>query len=221
MVAVIGIVCSFLAACGGSSGSASGQAASATATFPINRTSSASSVQISGTPSKSVIAGHSYSFQPTVSTAASGAVTKFSVANAPAWAKFSATTGQLSGTPSASQVGTYKSITISVTAGTSSATLAPFDIAVSEPNSKANVALSWVAPTENADGSPLVDLKGYKVYYGPTSRAYSDTVEVKNPGLTTYVVENLQAGRYFFAVTSYNAKGQESTLSGEVTTLVD
>jgi len=26
--------------------------------------------------------------------------------------------------------------------------------------------LSWTAPTENSDGSPLTDLAGYKIHYG-------------------------------------------------------
>ena len=30
----------------------------------------------------------------------------------------------------------------------------------------AEVTLSWDPPTTNADGTPLTDLAGYKVYYG-------------------------------------------------------
>ncbi len=31
------------------------------------------------------------------------------------------------------------------------------------------ITLAWDAPTTNTDGTPLTDLAGYKIYYGPTS----------------------------------------------------
>jgi hypothetical protein len=84
------------------------------------------------------------------------------------------------------------------------------------PASAATVTLNWQAPTENSDGSPLTDLSGYKIYYGASAGNYSSNIPVPNPGLTTYVVENLLPGRYYFAVTSYNSQGVESTMSPEV-----
>jgi hypothetical protein len=220
------VMSSSLAACGGSSGSSASasQAASTNASFPINRaaptTETAAGMQINGSPVTSATVGQAYSFQPTVASAA-GTALKFSITNTPAWAKFDPTSGKLTGTPSASQVGTYKGITISVLAGTTTAALPAFSIVVTESNSQSNVTLSWQAPTENADGSALVDLKGYKVHYGAASNTYSDTIQVANPGLTTYVVQNLNAGKYYFAVTAYNSTGQESSLSPEVSTQVD
>jgi hypothetical protein len=211
-----------LTACGGDSGSAASQAVSTDTSYPINRgtTATAAGMQINGSPVTTAAVGQAYSFQPTVASAASTGL-KFSITNTPAWAKFDPTSGKLAGTPSASQVGTYKGITISVVAGTTTAALPAFSIVVTEGNSQSNVTLSWQAPTENADGSALVDLKGYKVHYGSASKTYSDTVQVANPGLTTYVVQNLNAGKYYFAVTAYNSAGQESSLSPEVSTQVD
>jgi hypothetical protein len=213
-----------LAACGGNSGSSASQAVSTNASNPINRaaptTATAAGMQINGSPVTTATVGQAYSFQPTVASAA-GTALKFSIANTPAWAKFDPTSGKLTGTPSASQVGTYKGIAISVVAGTTTAALPAFSIVVTDSNSQSNVTLSWQAPTENADGSALVDLKGYKVHYGSTSKTYSDTIQVSNPGLTTYVVQNLNAGKYYFAVTAYNSSGQESSLSPEVSTQVD
>jgi hypothetical protein len=177
-------------------------------------------MQINGSPATTATVGHAYSFQPTV-PGATGTALKFSITNTPAWAKFDATTGKLTGTPTSSQVGTYKGITISVLAGTKSAALPAFSIVVVDGNSQSNVTLSWQAPTQNADGTPLVDLKGYKVHYGAASKTYSDTIQVANAGITTYVVQNLEAGKYYFAVTAYNSAGQESSLSPEVSTQVD
>ncbi len=106
-------------------------------------------------------------------------------------------------------------------AGTTSVALPAFSITVAAPAQSNNVTLSWDAPTENADGTALVDLKGYRVHYGPASRSYSNTIEVSNPGLTMYVVQNLSAGKYYFALTAYNGAGQESSFSPEVSTQVD
>jgi len=83
------------------------------------------------------------------------------------------------------------------------------------PSSTA-VSLSWAAPTENSDGTPLTDLKGYKIHYGTESQNYSGSISVENPTVTTFLVDTLPAGTYYFAVTAYNAAGAESSLSDEV-----
>jgi hypothetical protein len=128
----------------------------------------------------------------------------------------------LSGTPDTSNVGKYPGITINLVNGANAVALPAFTITVAAATSKSNaVTLSWQAPTENSDGSTLSDLTGYKVHYGSASKSYSDTIQVANAGLTTYVVQNLPTGTYYFAVTAYNASGKESSLSGEVSTQVD
>jgi hypothetical protein len=215
MVATAGL-CAVLAGCGGEDGSA------ANASAPIDRsaTDSVAGMQIQGSPATTAKVGKAYSFQPTV-PGAGGTTVKFSIKNTPSWAKFDTATGKLTGTPSASQVGTYKGITIAATYGTKTATLPAFSIVVGDGNPVGGVTLSWQAPTENADGTALVDLKGYKVHYGSASKSYSDTIQVSNPGITTYMVENLKAGQYYFAVTAYNSAGQESSLSGELAQQVD
>ena len=80
-----------------------------------------------------------------------------------------------------------------------------------------NATLAWEPPTQNSDGSTLTDLVGYKIHYGTASQNYTATMALDNPGLTRYVVDNLPAGKYYFAVAAYNSKGIESTLSNEVT----
>jgi hypothetical protein len=231
LIAAAVVMSASLAACGDDSGSSASQTASTgTPSTPIDRsatsptTATAAGMQIKGSPVTTATVGQAYSFQPTVANAATTVAStalKFSIANTPSWAKFDPATGKLTGTPSASQVGTYKGITISVVAGTTKAALPAFSIVVTDGNPQSNVTLSWQAPTENADGSTLVDLKGYKVHYGSASKTYSDTIQVANAGLTTYVVQNLATGKYYFAVTAYNSAGQESSLSPEVSTQVD
>jgi hypothetical protein len=213
-VFVAGIVLADLTGCGGS-GSSGSQTVSVTPT-----PSASGKPTIAGIPTTTAVAGQPYSFQPKIANT-SGTV-KFTIAHQPSWAKFNASTGQLSGTPDTSNVGQYPGITINLVTGANVVALPAFTVTVASTTSKSNaVTLSWQAPTENADGSALMDLKGYKVHYGSASKSYSDSVQVANAGLTTYVVQNLPAGTYYFAVTAYNGTGTESSLSGEVSTQVD
>lgn len=214
------MVVSILVVVAGCGSGSTGSASSGTSML-IDRSSSA--LGITGSPPTSAKVGQTYTFQPDVSaTGSSSSITdlKFSIQNSPAWARFDASTGKLSGTPNSTQVGSYDNVRISVQAGNTSKSLAPFSIVV-VPANPGNVTLSWQPPAENADGSPLIDLKGYKLHYGPSSRAYANTIQVPNPGLTTYVVENLPSGKYYFAISTYNSAGVESSPSVEVSTQVD
>jgi hypothetical protein len=85
-----------------------------------------------------------------------------------------------------------------------------------------SVTLNWQPPTQNTDGSPLTDLSGYNIYIGTTSSNY-DYMEIRldNPGLTAYVVENLEPGTYYFAATAFNSTGIESAFSGEMVTTLN
>jgi hypothetical protein len=73
--------------------------------------------------------------------------------------------------------------------------------------------LSWTPPTTNTDGSPLTNLAGYKMYWGTSQGSYSNSVTLMNPGLTSYVVDNLAPGSYFFVATALNSVGTESAFS--------
>jgi len=77
------------------------------------------------------------------------------------------------------------------------------------------VTMDWEAPTVRADGTPLGDLSGFKVHYGTAPGNYSTSVDI---GLaTTCLIEDLPIGStYFFVVTAYDASGNESELSNEI-----
>ena len=95
-----------------------------------------------------------------------------------------------------------------------------FDKIVLSPQRQAesdgSVTLSWTAPTENEDNSPLADLAGYKIHYGTQAGQYSNTIYVDDPETTSYEVENLMPGTYYFAVTAINSDGGESAFSNMV-----
>lgn len=163
---------------------------------------------ISGTPTLTVTAGSEYAFVPTASDPEGDSLT-FSVTGLPVWAVFSASTGGISGTPGDADVGIYSNITITVSDGSESASLGPFSITV-ENWSLGSTTLTWTAPTQNEDGTALTDLAGYKIYWGTIPGSYPNSITINNPGITTYVVENLAPGTYEFVSTSFNTSGVES-----------
>lgn len=156
-----------------------------------------------GSPATSVTAGSSYSFRPTASDP-DGNTLGFSI------------TGLLSGTPTSSNVGAYQNVIINVSDGKVSVALPAFAIAVKAASgTPANGAapLSWTPPTTNTDGSSLTNLSGYRIYYGTSSTTLSQTIQVSNASISTYVVENLSPATYYFAVKAVTLTGAESVPS--------
>jgi Fibronectin type III domain len=82
------------------------------------------------------------------------------------------------------------------------------------------VTLSWTPSTERTDGAALTNLAGYRILYGTSSSALTQTIQIANPGLTTYVIENLSPATYYFVVRAYTSRGAESANSNTVSTLV-
>ena len=79
----------------------------------------------------------------------------------------------------------------------------------------AQADFSWT-PNSEADGTT-----GYKLYYGTSSREYTESVDVGSPvplnGLVNASITELTPGQtYFFTVVAYNADGDESDYANEV-----
>jgi hypothetical protein len=166
---------------------------------------------ISGSPATAAVTGRVWTFTPAATDANGDSIT-FEIQNRPAWATFDAATGRLSGTPTAANVGSFANVVISATDGTGRSSLPPFSINVSAvANGTATVA--WTAPTVRSDGSALTDLTGYRIYYGSEANTFSNVIEVNTVGLTSYVVDNLPPGTWFFAVSARDSAGGESGLS--------
>ena len=174
---------------------------------------------ISGNPMTAIDIGSAYAFTPTASDPDGDELT-FSVNNRPSWADFDNTTGELSGQPELVSVGTYPSIEISVSDGTAKTALPIFAISVDQVGT-VSTTLSWMPPTQNEDGSPLMDLAGYKIYWGTIRGQYTHLATIDNPGISSYVVENLSPGIYEFAGTSFNQAGVESAYSDPVTKVLN
>jgi hypothetical protein len=196
-----------------------GKASAALAPFAITVVAAANKVPtISGTPPSAVPAGSAYAFRPTAADADGDTLT-FSITNRPAWASFNAATGQLSGTPTSASAGTYSNVAIKVSDGKASVALAPFAIAVLDQQIGA-ASLTWEPPTTNTDGSALTNLAGYRIVYGASPTQLTQTIQVANAGMSSYVVENLAPGTYYFALRAYTTNGAESADSNVVPKVV-
>ncbi|MDV5172550.1 putative Ig domain-containing protein, partial [Photobacterium rosenbergii] len=138
---------------------------------------------ISGTPATSVQQDASYSFTPVASDIDNDDLT-FGIDNLPAWASFNTATGQLFGTPTNDDVGTTSNITIKVSDGTETASLAAFNLEVVNVND---------APT--ISGTPATSVQ-QDVSYSFTPSAS----DIDNDDLT-FGIDNLPAWASFNTAT--------------------
>lgn len=129
--------------------------------------------------------------------------------------------GAAGATAASSSSGTPATATDTSTASNTATTGGSTSSGSTPSTGSTSVTLNWEAPTENSNGSALTNLAGYKIHYGTASKDYTEVVAVSNPSLNRYVIDSLQSGTYYFAITAYNSAGVESPMSGEVATTVD
>jgi hypothetical protein len=158
-----------------------GSASASLAPFTITVSGATAPPTISGTPPTSALTGKAYSFTPTASSPRGGTLV-FSITNVPAWATFSAATGSLSGTPAATDVGSYANVTISVSDGTASASLAPFTITVT-------------AAPPTISGTPATSVKAGTAY------SFTPTASSPRGGTLTFSITNKPAWATFSTTT--------------------
>ncbi|MGC8491615.1 MAG: fibronectin type III domain-containing protein [Syntrophobacteraceae bacterium] len=78
------------------------------------------------------------------------------------------------------------------------------------PVEAASVHLAW-------NPNPGRSVVGYRVHYGIKSGTYTHVITVTGRTRHEVVIKGLKKGEtYFFAVTAFNKKGQESPLSTEI-----
>jgi hypothetical protein len=175
---------------------------------------------ISGNPSNSVEVGNSYSFTPSASDSDDDDLT-FSVTNLPDWAQFNSQTGRISGSPTAEDVGDYNNIVITVSDGTDEDDLTAFAIAVNPEAAVADtgsISLRWVAPTTRTDGSTLnlSEIQGYCIYVGTTRDNLQMVADINQGDTTDYVLDDLDLGDYYVAVSVYDRDDNMSGYSNVV-----
>jgi hypothetical protein len=82
--------------------------------------------------------------------------------------------------------------------------------------SSGSIRLGWDAPQVRADGSPLTDLAGYRIYYGTASGNYSQVISINGASTTSYTIENLPAGSYYLVLKAVDASSNESAATAEL-----
>lgn len=174
---------------------------------------------IGGAPSTTAMVGSTWQFVPNASDA-DGDVLAFSIAGLPRWASFDPTSGRLAGTPAAGDEGTSGSILISVSDGEISVSLPAFKITVnpvavqpSPQDENGRVLLSWIAPSQNTDGSALTDLAGFFIYHGSSAEALNERIELLGTNVTSFEFTDLRSGLHYFAVSAFTSSRVESALS--------
>ena len=173
---------------------------------------------ISGPPVLYVKEGQNYLFRPHVSGFSDHDLS-FSVLNLPVWMSFDRSTGEMRGVPGSVDVGVHKGITLVVTDGINSASMASFDLEVTSTSA----LLSWRAPSVRADGSllPLSELSGFRIYSGTSVSNMKLLVELNDHSITEYRVNGLVPGTYYYSVSAYNLEGVEGEFSDVVSKTIE
>lgn len=184
---------------------------------------------ISGSPPAVASSGQPYQFAPVVSDA-DGDPLSFAAVNLPPWLTLDRSTGALYGTPTTADIGMHDTIHLLVSDGRASASLGPFAITVlqgagsyggqtpggSPPATTGSVTLKWLPPKARKNGSPLLNLAGFRIYAGRTPATMTLRADLRNPRLTRHVLDSLATGDWWFSMTAYDADWLESDQSTAV-----
>jgi len=73
--------------------------------------------------------------------------------------------------------------------------------------------VSWTPPNTNTNGSTLTNLAGYRVAYGLDQSSLDQSARVDGAGATSFTVNNLTSGKWYFGVFAVNDMGVESAIS--------
>jgi hypothetical protein len=76
--------------------------------------------------------------------------------------------------------------------------------------SMGTATLTWIAPAENTNGTPLTDLAGYHIHYGTNPDALNQVIDLAGSRSTEFEVSGLTPGTYYFSVSAYTSMGTES-----------
>jgi len=85
-------------------------------------------------------------------------------------------------------------------------------------NMTSSVALTWEVPLQREDGTDLevYEIDGYVVAYGTDANNLDSAVSVSGGWETSFVVEDLPANTYYFAIATVDSKGIQGAYSGVI-----
>ena len=181
-----------------------------------NLSSVAGSLTSGAVVGQQAVVGQYWSYQPSIASPDGASVT-VTASNLPDWITLNQSTGLLEGTPGEGDVRTWTNIQLTVTNGQQATQLSALSVTVVAQGAAMGTAtVTWSAPTQRVDGSPIGELAGYRVLYGKSSRDYNNAVELNTTGINRYVLEGLGAGTWYFAVQAITRDGLTSAPSREV-----
>jgi len=96
------------------------------------------------------------------------------------------------------------------------------DGSIGDYNGTAGTRLQWDEPSTNENGTPLTDLGGYKVYFGPAPGDYPYSIDVGDEtsvplsAIVGSVDDTTVPPVLCFVVTAYDTYGNESDYSNVV-----
>lgn len=205
-----------------------GTAAATIGPFSITVTNVNDPPTITGAPATTVAEDSTYRFAPVASDPDGDSLT-FSIANRPTWATFNATTGVLSGTPRNANVGTVSGIVITVSDGSSTASVGPFSITVTNTNDAPTI--TGTPATQVAAGSAYsfrpsaADLDGDSLTFRITNRPawatfntatgqLTGTPSATHVGTTGNIVISVSDGTVTTALPAFSITVNSVTTSG-------
>jgi len=80
------------------------------------------------------------------------------------------------------------------------------------------LGVSWTAPSEREDGSPLSlsEIASFRIYYGIKAGDYQNQIDIDDPSVVSAQIEQLPSGTYYLVMTAIDADGRESSYSPEI-----
>lgn len=78
--------------------------------------------------------------------------------------------------------------------------------------------VTWSAPLTASDGTPITDLANYKVYWGQNDGGpYPNNSGLLDPSITSYSMNLLTSGAWYFVVSALDSQGGESYFGPQAT----
>lgn len=108
--------------------------------------------------------------------------------------------------------------------GGSSATSNTVTVDVAETVAATGRALiTWSQPTTRADGSPLAanEISGYELYYASSANGSLEPLTSLNANESSIEVDELEAGTHYFAMSTKDTNGLESSLSSRFSVTIN
>jgi hypothetical protein len=88
-------------------------------------------------------------------------------------------------------------------------------VLISQNNVQSSVSLEWDIPYQREDGSDLevYEIDGYVVIYGTDAQNLNSVISVFGGEETSFVIKNLPANTYYFAIATVDSKGVQGVYS--------